>query len=137
MEGIIMDTKILDELEVACSQKLSLIGEDLGALEAAVKAKMRQLGQGLLQRLVRRKSNGYQGSSLACECGGSKRFVGHRSRQVHSIFGWIEIHRASYKRDMHPACYTKIGFYMISINVSLTYKTIGLGPQGSYCTHTE
>jgi hypothetical protein len=96
MEGIIMDTKILDELEVACSQELSLVGEDLGALEAAVKAKMCQLGQGLLQRLVQRKPNGYQGSSLACECGGSKRFVGHRSRQVHSIFGWIEIHRAYY-----------------------------------------
>ncbi len=36
MEGIIMDTKILDELEVACSQELSLVGEDLGALKAAV-----------------------------------------------------------------------------------------------------
>jgi len=29
MEGIIMDTKILDELEVACSQKSSLAGEIL------------------------------------------------------------------------------------------------------------
>lgn len=91
-----MDTKILDELEAAYAQELSLTGDDLGTLEAAVEAKMRQLGQGLLQRLVQRQPNGYQGSSLACKCGGSQRFVSHRSRQVHSIFGWIKISRAYY-----------------------------------------
>ncbi|KPK76241.1 MAG: hypothetical protein AMJ79_07505 [Phycisphaerae bacterium SM23_30] len=57
-----MDTKILDELEAAYAQELSLAGDDLGTLEAAVEAKMRQLGQGLLQRLVRRQPNGYQGA---------------------------------------------------------------------------
>jgi len=98
--SVIMDSKILDELQEGCSQELSLVGEDLGALEAAVKAKMQQLGQGLLQRLVQRKPNGYRGSSLACECAGSKRFVGHRRRQVHGIFGWIEIRRAYYHCPM-------------------------------------
>lgn len=91
-----MDSRILSELEAAYGQELSLAGNDLGALEAAVQAKMHQLGRGLLQRLVQRGSNGYQGSSLACACGQSQRFVGYRHRQVHSIFGWIEIRRAYY-----------------------------------------
>ena len=91
-----MDNKILDELEAAYSEELSLVGNNLGDLETAVRAKMQQLGQGLLQRLVHRQPNGYQGSSLACECGGSKRFADHRGRDIHTIFGWIRITRAYY-----------------------------------------
>lgn len=91
-----MDTKILEELEAAYADELNLAGSDLGALEAAVKDKMQQLGQGLLQRLVQRQPNGYKGSSMACSCGGSKRFVGHRVKDIHSIFGWIKIKRAYY-----------------------------------------
>ena len=91
-----MDTKILEELEAAYADELNLAGSDLGALEAAVKDKMQQLGQGLLQRLMQRQPNGYKGSSMACSCGGSKRFVGHRVKDIHSIFGWIKIKRAYY-----------------------------------------
>jgi len=91
-----MDTKILDELEAACSQEFDFVAGDLGALEQAVHAKMRQLGQGLLQRLVQRQAHGYQGSCLSCECGGSQRFVGHRAKDIHTLFGWIRIRRAYY-----------------------------------------
>lgn len=91
-----MDTKILEELEAAYSEELDLLAGDLGALEQAVNAKIRQLGQGLLQRLVRRQANGYKGSSMFCNCGGSKRFVGHRAKNINTIFGWITIERAYY-----------------------------------------
>jgi hypothetical protein len=91
-----MDTKILKELEAAYSEELNLVAGDLGALEAAVKTKMEQLGQGLLQRLVERQSNGYKGSSISCNCGGSRRFVGHRAKDINTIFGWIKIRRAYY-----------------------------------------
>lgn len=64
---------------------------------------MQQLGQGLLQRLVQRQHNGYQGGSIACNGGGSMRFVGHRSRDIHSIFGWIKIRRAYYHC---PGCHS-------------------------------
>ena len=33
---------------------------------------------------------------MACNCGGSKRFVEHRGKDIHSIFGWIEVKRAYY-----------------------------------------
>jgi hypothetical protein len=65
-------------------------------LEDAVKAKMQQLGRGLLQRLVERGANGYKGSSMACKCGGSMRFVNHRARNINTLFGWITIKRAYY-----------------------------------------
>jgi hypothetical protein len=91
-----MDSKILDALEGAFGDELALVASDLGQLEAAVQAKMRSLGAGLLQRLVSRQANGYQGSSLACGCGAAARFVGHRPRGIHTLFGWIRIPRAYY-----------------------------------------
>lgn len=91
-----MDSRILDEMEAAFGDELALVCHDLGQMEAAVQAKMRILGAGLLQRLVSRQPNGYQGSSLACQCGGAARFVEHRPRQIHTLFGWIEIPRAYY-----------------------------------------
>lgn len=91
-----MDTKILEELEAAYWEEFDLVAGDLGALEQAVRAKMRQLGQGLLQRVVQRQPNGYKGSCLPCPCGGSQRFVGHRAKDVHTVFGWIRVRRAYY-----------------------------------------
>jgi hypothetical protein len=91
-----MDTKILEELEAAYRDEFDLVAGDLGALEQAVRAKMQQLGQGLLQRVVQRQPKGYTGSSRLCACGGSLRFMGHRAKDVHTVFGWIRVRRAYY-----------------------------------------
>jgi hypothetical protein len=96
MEGIIMDTKIIEKLEETFSEEFNLAADDLAALEQAVKAKMQLLGKGLLQRLVDRKPNGYKGSSMVCKCGGSMKFIQHRSKGIHTLFGWITIKRAYY-----------------------------------------
>lgn len=91
-----MDNRILDELEASFTQELALAGNNLGCLEVAVTAKMRLLGQGLLQRIVSKQANGYKGCSIACVCGSSMRFVGHRGRDVHTVHGWIKVKRAYY-----------------------------------------
>jgi len=91
-----MDNKIINELEAIYSQELGLLTGDLGALEQAVRNKMQQLGRGLLQRLVDRHANGYKGSSMACKCGNSMKFIQHRSKDIHTLFGWITIKRAYY-----------------------------------------
>jgi len=91
-----MDNNILDELEASFGDELALAGDDLGAVETAVADHVRQLGKALLQRLLDRKPHGYQGSSIACGCGGRKRFVGHRLRDVHTLFGWVRVERAYY-----------------------------------------
>ena len=91
-----MDTRLMQELEASFGEELALVSNDLGALEAAVQSKLRQLGQALLQRLLDRGPQGYQGSFLICPCGGWKRFVGHRQREVHTLYGWIKLRRAYY-----------------------------------------
>ena len=96
-----MDSRILDEFQAAFGQELDLLGDNLGALETAVQSKLRQLGKGLLQRLLDRQPHGYQGSSMPCDCGAAKRFVAHRLESIHTIFGWIKIRRAYYHC---PAC---------------------------------
>jgi hypothetical protein len=96
MKGKDMDNRILDLLEEAWGEELSLVREDLGQLEQSVETMLKSLGGGLLQRLVDRGRNGYQGSCLACPCGGVMRFVGHRPKAIHTLFGWITVRRAYY-----------------------------------------
>jgi len=96
MKGKKMNEEIIQQLAESFKQDFELIQEDLGALEQAVKEKLQLFGQALLQRLVDYGPNGYKGSSIACQCGGSMRFVQHRSRDVHTVFGWIKVKRAYY-----------------------------------------
>lgn len=90
-----MDSRILDVLEEAFGDELALV-PDLGALESAVAAKVRTLGLGLLRRILDRQPKGYEGSRRPCPCGGRARFVAHHRRQVHTMFGWLEVSRAYY-----------------------------------------
>jgi len=103
-----MYEEIIEQLAQTFKQDFNLVQDDLGALEQTVKEKMQLLGQGLLQRLVDKRSNGYKGSSLACKCGGSMRFVQHRSRDIHTVFGWIKLKRAYYHC---PDCGTGLSPY--------------------------
>ena len=112
-----MDTKILQLLEGYFSEEFELVRHDLAALEELVREKMQLLGQGLLQRAVNRRPNGYEGSSISCECDGSMRFVQHRHRDIHTVFGWIKVKRAYYHC---PEC----GRSLLPYDVSS-----GLGPE--------
>jgi len=91
-----MDSRMLDILQDCYSDELSLASGNLEALESRVVTFMRELGRGLLQRMVSKQVNGYKGSSRACCCGGSMRFVGHRSKNIHTTLGWITLKRAYY-----------------------------------------
>ena len=54
-------------------------------LPGGMQEKMRLLGQILLQRLVNRGPNGYQGSYKPCKGGGSMRFVQRRSKDIKQL----------------------------------------------------
>ena len=118
-----MDAKILDLLEEYFNEEFALVRHDLTALEALIKEKMQLLGQGLLQRAVNSKPNGYKGSSMACECGGSMRFVQHRPRDIHTLFGWINIKRAYY---YCPDCRRSLFPYDISSGLGKEQLSVGL-----------
>jgi len=96
MESTAIDTKIIEQLQALYSQEFKLVQHDLGKTEQLIKQKMQLLGQGLLQRLIAQAPNGYQGSCIPCQCGGSMKFVQHRSRDIHSLFGWIKLKRGYY-----------------------------------------
>jgi hypothetical protein len=96
LEGKKMYERILSELQILIEQEVENFADDLGKMENAVKDLMASLGKGLLQRLVDRGSNGYQGSSIVCECGNSMKFIQHRKRDIHTVFGWITVKRAYY-----------------------------------------
>jgi len=108
MKGTNMDTKIIEQLEAAFSEEFRLVENDLGALEQSIREKMQLLGQGLLQRIVNRQRNGYLGSSIPCQCGGSMRLIQHRSRDIHTLFGWIKLERSYYHC---PCCQTGLAPY--------------------------
>jgi hypothetical protein len=91
-----MDTRIVELLEACYADELSLMGGDLGALEDRVTVLMREWGRGLLQRVVSKGPLGYKGSGMPCSCGGWRRFVGYRSKNIHTAVGWIEVRRAYY-----------------------------------------
>jgi hypothetical protein len=96
MKGKKMNEIIIAQLLDTFKQDFELAQNDLGALEQAVKEKMLLLGRGLLQKLVDSGSHGYQGSSIACQCGDSMKFVQHRPKDIHTILGWIKIKRSYY-----------------------------------------
>jgi hypothetical protein len=96
MKGKKMNEQIIEQLEQTFKNDFELVRHNFADLERVVKEKMQLLGQGLLQRMVNIKSNGYQGSSIACKCGGSMKFVQHRSRNIQTTLGWIKIKRAYY-----------------------------------------
>ncbi len=91
-----MNEEIIEQFAEIFKQDFDLIQNDLGALEQGVKEKMWLLGQGLLQRIVNQKPNGYKGSSQACKCGSSMHFIQHRNKNIHTLFGWIKVRRAYY-----------------------------------------
>jgi len=91
-----MNSTILEQLEEHFADEIKLAAGDIGLLEDLLQQKLRILGRQLLQRAVDRCDRGYQGSSIICNCGGHMKFVQYRSRQVHTVFGWVEIKRAYY-----------------------------------------
>lgn len=118
-----MDTRILEQLEETFAEEITLAGNDLGSLEVLLKEKLQLLGKGLLQRLVNRGANGYKGSSMACNCGGSVKFVQHRSKDIHTLFGWITVKRAYYHC---PACGSTLVPYDKASGLGSTQLSPGL-----------
>jgi len=91
-----MYEEILEQMQELLKDEIKNFNGDFGKLEQAVMAMMMSFGKGLLQRIVDSGVNGSQGSSIPCKCDNSMKFVQHRPRDIHSLFGWIKIKRAYY-----------------------------------------
>jgi len=96
LEGKKTYEEILDQMQELLKDEVKNFSGDFGKLVQAVIVIMMSFGKELLQRLVDSGTNGYKGSSIPCECGSSKKFVQHRTRDIHTLFGWIKLKRAYY-----------------------------------------
>jgi hypothetical protein len=89
-------TTAQDVLELILAEGQSLPA-DVNAAERMIQDKTRQIGQAALQlHLSNLKKLGYEGSSRACECGRSQKFVGYRSRTLATLLGAVHYRRAYY-----------------------------------------
>lgn len=91
-----MNEQILDLMEQYVKQEVQTLPTDLATLEQLTWQTILSFGKALLQRLVSHQPNGYQGSSIPCECGQSMRFIDYRGRDIHTLLGWIRLERAYY-----------------------------------------
>ncbi len=91
-----MYEEILEQMQELLKDEIKNFSGDFGKLEQEVMAMMMSFGKGLLQRLVDCGPNGYKGCSMPCECNSSMKFVQHRPRDIHTLFGWIKLKRAYY-----------------------------------------
>lgn len=91
-----MNEEILSQLEQLLKQEVKDFGLNFAKDEQTVMQMMMLLGKGLLQRVLDSRNNGYWGCSMPCRCGGSMKFVQHRNRDLHTLFGWIKLKRAYY-----------------------------------------
>ncbi|MEA4883735.1 MAG: hypothetical protein VB144_08800 [Clostridia bacterium] len=65
-------------------------------IEVSAKLAMHQIGELLLQAQIDEMGSGYVGSTMPCECGGTLRFAGDRSRTLTTWCGQITYKRAYY-----------------------------------------
>lgn len=118
-----MNTKILEQLEETFTEEIKLANGNLDLLEALLQEKLQTLGNSLLQRLVNQSDKGYQGSSIACDCGGHMKFIQHRSKEIHTLFGWIKIERAYYHC---PGCHKNLYPYDQTVGLGTEHLSCGL-----------
>jgi len=91
-----MNERIIEQLSDTFKQDFEQVQNDLGTLEKAVQEKFQLIGKDLLQKLLDSGPHGYQGSSISCRCGDSMKFVQHRPKDIHTVFGWIKVKRSYY-----------------------------------------
>ena len=92
-----MYEEILEKMHELLKDEIKNFAGDFGKLEQAIMTTMMSFGQGLLQRIVDSCPNGYEGSSMPCDkCDGSMKFIQHRPKDIHTLFGWIKLKRAYY-----------------------------------------
>ena len=84
------------EVERWVGQVLEKGEVDLEAWEMGLRDRMQRVGAVLLEQLLNGDGRGYQGSRVCCPQGHTAVFVEHRSKQVLTVLGPVEVQRAYY-----------------------------------------
>ena len=84
------------EVERWVGQVLEKGEVDLEAWEMGLRDRMQRVGAVLLEQLLNGDGKGYEGSRPSCPQGHTAVFVEHRSKQVLTVLGPVEVQRAYY-----------------------------------------
>jgi hypothetical protein len=89
-------TTIAQEVRALLASEGVELTEDVGVAERVVREKVLAIGRHALQQHFEGRKLGYEGSSRACPCGESQKFVGHREKHVVTLLGEVTMRRAYY-----------------------------------------
>jgi hypothetical protein len=93
---VAVQEEVSREVERWVGQVLEKGEPDLEAWEMGLRDRMHRVGAVLLERLLNADGRGYQGSRPCCPQGHTAVFVKHRSKQVLTVLGPVEVRRAYY-----------------------------------------
>jgi len=77
-------------------QGMEISPEGLAKMEKGLRERMQGLGASILGAVMGLAGNGYTGSRQVCECGGQRKYVSDRERDVVSLLGKFRLKRAYY-----------------------------------------
>lgn len=92
-----MNADRMDQIVALLEPEVQQFAGDLDGLEGQVERVVRQIGRGVIQRVVAHHRNGYVGSRQACPCGRRQQFKGYRPKTVVTLFGAIRLRRGYYR----------------------------------------
>lgn len=124
-----MDAQVLGRMVSELAAEVQAEASDLGQLEDAVLAQMRQLGQQVLSEALSER-RGYTGSQHRCACGGRQWFKDYRNKQVLTSLGPVTVRRAYYYcgicgRGSHPYdAASGLGSGQLSARLSATVSLV-------------
>jgi hypothetical protein len=92
-----MDLSRLAQDVLAFAGQEGCLSGNLAEMENKLRELMQRIGQASFQTYCDQdKARGYEGSSRACRCGKSQKFVSHRARTIQTHFGPLTLRRAYY-----------------------------------------
>lgn len=90
------DTTIAQDVLTHLMDRGVQLSDDPGQVEQAVLDEVRLIGAQAMELHLGQQNLGYEGSSRACPCGRTQRFVGHRPKQMATLLGSVTVRRAYY-----------------------------------------
>src|SRR5947207_1073066 len=91
----LLATDVVPEIETLLGRQ-AVEDLDLEALELAVRQQVLQLAGAAVEQRLNADTSDERGSRIRCACGQEARWVGRRSKRVHSVLGPLHLERAYY-----------------------------------------
>ncbi|PYT95669.1 MAG: ISKra4 family transposase [Acidobacteria bacterium] len=136
----LLATDVVPEIETLLGRQ-AVEDLDLEALELAVRQQVLQLAGAAVEQRLNADTSDERGSRIRCACGQEARWVGRRSKRVHSVLGPLHLERAYYHCSScgHGFCPRdeQLGIENTSLSPALTRMVGTVGAMVSFQEGSE